>query len=60
MFTGWRLSVLGIIVVGATAVLASSFNLIAGQKAVIMFILFVFFIGALESMELIKRRRKRK
>lgn len=59
MFRGWKLSVLGIIVVGITAAVAPQFGLIDYGRSISMFILFVLFIGALEIMEHLRNRRKK-
>lgn len=60
MFTGWKLSVLGIIIVGVTGITASATGLIEPWKAVALFILFVLFIGGLEVLDRISRFRNKK
>lgn len=58
MFRGWKLSVLGIIVVGITAAVVPQFGLIDYSRSISMFILFVLFIAALEVMDGLRRRKK--
>ncbi len=60
MLTGWKLSVLGILVVGITGIVASITGLIEPGRAIALFVVFVLFIGALELLERIKSRRKKK
>ncbi|MUG67472.1 hypothetical protein CHH75_18030 [Paenibacillus sp. 7541] len=60
MFTGWKLSVLGIIIVGAAGITTSAVGLIEPWKAAALFILFVLFIGALELLDRISRSRSKK
>lgn len=60
MLTGWKLSVLGILVVGITGIVASITGLIEPGRAIALFVAFVLFIGALELLERIKSRRKKK
>lgn len=57
MLRGWKLSLFGILIVGATAIIAPMFDLIPIKKSVPLFILFVMFVGALELMEWLKRNR---
>lgn len=58
MFRGWKLSVLGIVIVGITAGVAPQFGLIDYYRSISMFILFVLFIVALEVMDRFNRRKK--
>jgi hypothetical protein len=60
MLTGWKLSVLGIIIVGITGIAASLYGLIEPGRAIGLFVVFVLFIGALELMERIRNRRKKR
>lgn len=60
MFTGWKLSILGIVIVGITGIIASYLDLITPGRAIALFIVFVLFIGALELLERIKKRSKKK
>ncbi|WP_411551681.1 hypothetical protein [Paenibacillus lautus] len=60
MLTGWKLSVLGIIIVGITGIIASVTGLIEPGRAVALFVVFVLFIGALELLERMKSNRKKK
>lgn len=60
MLTGWKLSLLGIIIVGITGIIASVTGLIEPGRAAALFVVFVLFIGALELLERIKSRRKKK
>lgn len=57
MLSGWKLSVLGIIVVGATAVIAPLLGFMPFAKTVPLLILFVLFVGSLELMEWVKRKK---
>lgn len=59
MLTGWKLSVLGIVIVGVTGIAASLYGLIEPGRAIGLFVVFVLFIGALELMERIRNRRKK-
>ncbi|MGG3505587.1 hypothetical protein ABES58_08915 [Paenibacillus lautus] len=60
MLTGWKLSVIGIIIVGITGIVASITGLIQPGRAIALFVVFVLFIGALELLERIRSRRKKK
>ncbi|ANY75797.1 hypothetical protein BBD41_26255 [Paenibacillus ihbetae] len=60
MLTGWKLSVLGIVIVGIAGIAASSAGLIEPMRAGALFAVFVLFIGCLELMEWIKRRGRGK
>ncbi|KQO12389.1 hypothetical protein [Paenibacillus sp. Leaf72] len=60
MFTGWRLSVLGLIIVGTTAIVAPLFKLMEFGKTIPLFILFALFIGCMELLEWNKRRNRRR
>ena len=59
MFRGWKLSVLGIVIVGITAAVAPQFGLIDYGRSISLFVLFVLFVGALEVMDRLGRRRKK-
>lgn len=58
MFRGWKLSVLGIVIVGITAAVAPQFGLIDYGRSISLFVLFVLFVGALEVMDRLGRRKK--
>lgn len=60
MFTGWKLSILGMVIVGITGIIASYLDLIEPGRAVALFVVFALFIGALELLERIKIRNKKK
>ncbi|MGG3306058.1 hypothetical protein ABER23_01395 [Paenibacillus lautus] len=60
MLTGWKLSVIGIIIVGITGIVASITGLIEPGRAIALFVVFILFIGALELLERIRSRRKKK
>lgn len=59
MLKGWKLSVLGIVIVGLTAIIAPRFGLIDYGRSLSLFILFVLFVAALEFMDKINGKKKK-
>lgn len=58
MLKGWKLSVLGIVIVAITAILAPQFGLIDYRRSISLLILFVLFVGALELMDRMNRKKR--
>jgi Sec-independent protein secretion pathway component TatC len=56
MLSGWRLSVVGIVIVGAAAIIAPLAGMAEFNKTIPLFILFALFVVGLHLLE----RRKRK
>ncbi|BBH24329.1 hypothetical protein Back11_56740 [Paenibacillus baekrokdamisoli] len=56
MLRGWKLTVFGVVIVGATAVIAPLLHLVPFAKTIPLFILFLLFVSSLEIMEWTKRR----
>ncbi|CAM4395985.1 hypothetical protein [Paenibacillus tarimensis] len=60
MLKGWRLPIAGVVVVGAAAAAAPQLGLSDYGQTIPLFILFVLFVGALQLLEWLKDRRRRR
>lgn len=58
MLRGWKLSVLGIVIVALTAIIAPQFGLIDYGRSFSLLMLFVLFIAALELMDRMNRKKR--